>query len=289
MITALRDVKRELLPRKEADTSADAYLLAALRAAERRFVAQVGFDFTPRLRAVALYDAWAEGMVSLDGQRLDLTTPLLAVDGLSNGGAGALDPSVYRLISQDMLASDTPYSAIALTTGTWAADGATPIVIDGIWGYHAAYAEAWIPSGDALVSGIGDTATSLTVTDADAADGYGQSPRFSPGMLIAIEDEWLEVLAVNTTTNTLTARRGVHGSLAAAHDAAAAVSLWQADAQAVRAICRWVALHMVRRGAFETLSVQGVAAVEFPADMPQETARIAAHFRQMFDTPFLEV
>jgi len=79
--------------------------------------------------------------------------------------------------------------------------------------------DAWIDSDDAVAdaAGINASVTSITVTDADGTASDLDSPRFQVGHLIRIESEYLDVQAVNTSTNVLTVKRGVNGSTAATH------------------------------------------------------------------------
>ena len=293
MIGSLRDVKQELKPQAAGDTSNDAYLLWALESAEARFTALAGFDFVPQQRVVSFRDADRHQQLVRNGQELVLRTPLLAVTSLTNGTAGALEAGEYRLLPLFPDRSDQPYGSVVLVDGTWARDSeatGAAIVIDGTWGYHTAYDAAWLTSGDCVQDDpLAADAPTVAVTDADGADAIGVTPRFSPGQLIQIDSEWLAVQAVNTTTNTLTVRRGVGGSTASEHAQVAAIHTWQADRQAVRAVSRWVALHLTRRGAFDQLTVQGFSAMQFPPDAPEEVMRIVAWFRSLFDPPFLEV
>lgn len=147
------------------------------------------------------------------------------------------------------------------------------ILVTGFWGYRTNYeAEGFLSSGDSIqnVGGINDSATSITVSDADGADYYFQTPRFSPGNLIRIESELLTVWAVDTTANTLTVRRGQNGTTAASHAQNTAISVWFPEDDIVRAATRWACLLYARRGAFEKMTMTGVGVVSYPADCPDE-------------------
>lgn len=292
MIVALRDVRREIEPQKLTDTSGDAYLLVALRQIEARFERLVGYGFTPVRRTITIRDAWAEGRADWDGERLWLPQPLLAVETVVNGDSGTLDTGDYRTLGMDP-PNPTPWNVMHLMDGTWVYDtDETGIQITGVWGFHADYPDdAWTDSGDTLQDAVDDAATTFEVADADGADARGVTPRFSPGQLVQVEEEWVEVTAVDaaSTTNTITVRRGVNGSTAAEHDAGKALGLWTPDPDVARAIARWTALAYTRRGAFETVTIQGMGAVKFPADMPREVRIVADYYRQLLTLGFLGV
>lgn len=91
-------------------------------------------------------------------------------------------------------------------------------IVDGIWGFHDAYAQAFQDSQDTVQDDpLTAAATSLTVSDADGADAFGVTPRFKAQQLLKIEDEYLYVTVKTTSTNVLTVIRGVNGTTAASH------------------------------------------------------------------------
>jgi len=94
------------------------------------------------------------------------------------------------------------------------------ISVNAAWGYHDDWPHAWIDSLDEVedAAGINASVTTVTVTNVDGANVDTDSPRFSAGMLIKVESEWMEVTAAtNSTTDTLTVKRGARGSTAATH------------------------------------------------------------------------
>ena len=284
MIASTNDVRREMENQSITGANLQA-LYRTLRKVEARFVREVRYGFAPEHRTLTLYTPYADRRVSTDGMTLDLRLPLLAATTVTNGANGVVALADYRLESRDALGG-TPYDAITLPATTWAWDGDTAVEIDGVWGFHPEYAAAWMTSGDTVKTGINATAISLAVNDADGVDAWGETPRFCPGQLLQIGTEWLEVAAVDASANTLTVRRGVNGSTAAAHDAAVAISIWQADDQAIRAVARWTGLLFARRGAYEKVTFDGLAQVVFPTDLPDEVKAIVAYFRSLFESPF---
>ena len=68
-------------------------------------------------------------------------------------------------------------------------------------------------------TGINATDTTLKLNDVDGVDKWGVIPRISPGQILRMEIEQVEVTATDTTTGVQTATivRGVNGTVAAAH------------------------------------------------------------------------
>lgn len=117
--------------------------------------------------------------------------------------------------------------------------------IKAAWCCHDDWPNAWVDSLDKVLdaAGINDSVTTITVANVDGANVNGDTPRFSAGMLIKIEDEWLEVsAATNSTTDTLTVKRGSLGSTAAAHALNKEIYIFQphkAVAGAIMAYVHW--------------------------------------------------
>ncbi|MCD4686116.1 MAG: hypothetical protein K8S97_09290, partial [Anaerolineae bacterium] len=119
-------------------------------------------------------------------------------------------------------------------------DPVAALSVEGTWGYHPDWDNAWADSGDTVQDNpLSSSATTLTVSDVDAAQVTGYGQRFAVGQLLRIEDEYLHVLALNTTSNTLTVARGVNGTTAASH-----AQNTQIDVYAVPADVRGACLRM---------------------------------------------
>ncbi len=145
------------------------------------------------------------------------------------------------------------------------------IYITGVWGWHEDYDNAWDKVDDVLdAAGITATDTEITVADADGEDLEGYTPRFSPGNLIRIDSELMDVTAVNTTTNVLTVRRARNGTTAAAHLINADIEVYQVDIRIRRIVTRQSALLYARRGAFQVETLDGVGVVTYPQDLLSE-------------------
>ena len=181
--------------------------------------------------------------------------------------------------------SNEVYHALRLTNCSYSwytnCDCTQPykLYVTGTWGYVPDYSNVF-ESVDTIqdAGGINATTTSITVADADGADLNGFTPRFSPGNMLQIESEWLDVTAVNTTTNVLTVRRGVNGSTAAIHAKDVAIKTFRVDERIQRIASRQAALLYVRRGAFQVETLDGVGVITYPQDLLTELKNSLTEF-----------
>lgn len=201
--------------------------------------------------------------LALNDNLLALNTVTAGTTGLTVGSTVEAWPTL-----------DSPYRYLRLMSFStyWyqylASDG-TPlfITVNGTWGFHRDYSNAWI-TDDALAAAITTTtATTFTVADVDGADSTGRTPRISAGNLIKIDSELMEVTATNTTTNVVTVRRGVHGSTAAAHLISTAVYVFQVEETIRQEVARQVGYIYARRGAFDNYSIMELGVQQFPPTM----------------------
>lgn len=267
-----------------ADDNALAYLNRALYFVSARIDQETNYTFWPDIRT-EYYDA--KGPHILDYRMLELAKmPFLSLttvtDALGNTLVAGTDYYPYPR-------GETPITMLRLIAGSgrswtiYSTDWRDAIAITGIAGYHEKYGDAWVSSGDSVqdAGGIDSSTTLITVVDVDDEDAYGQTPRFSPGNLIRIGTEFCEVVKTNPSSNTLTVRRGVNGSTAAAHDEATAIDVFQVEPNIQRAALRWVGYLLHRRGAYEQTSFDGVATVTFPPDAPGEVKTILDQYRKV--------
>lgn len=243
----------------------------------------MGFEFTPRVDTL-------EFLVTSERVNTNLNTftfpqPLLVLQGAIVGNTVltvGTDVTVYPSIS--------PYPLHALrliwsaTHKNWYQYGVNlvgdPLVVQitGIWGYKERYAaEGWL-AYDILQADVNASVTTLTVADADGADPFGFTPRFSIGQLIQLDSEWLQISAVDTTLNTLTVKRGVQGSTAAAHLQNAVVSAFQVEDDITRIAARQACMLFARKGAFETASISDLGQVNYPQDLLVELQNTLAMY-----------
>ncbi len=264
------------------DDNALAYIKQAITHVSARIDRETRATFWPDIRT-EYYDA--RGSHLIDYRLLELIKmPFLSITTLKDGLGNTLVEGVdYHTWPR----GETPIAALRLIAATgrsWAlysTDWRDAISVSGIAGYHERYSEAWLASGDSVqnVAGITAADTSLTVNNASGTDGYGFVPRFSPGNLLRLESEFMEVLTVSV--NVLAVRRGVNGSTKAAHAPATPIDVWQVEPSIQRAALRWVGYLFQRRGAFEQTSYDGIATVTFPKDAPGEVQAILDQYRKV--------
>lgn len=199
--------------------------------------------FSARQRQAYFTEPWAS-ILKVDEDLLEVNTLQTA-----NGDTTIASGDYYLKCGATY--NRTPYDRIELkvdgdtTVFTFSGTYQKANSVDGIWGYHDDWATAWADSKDAVadVGGINASVTSITVSDADGADQYGNTPRFKVGQLLKIGSEYLYLVAKNTTTNVLTVVRGVNGTTAATHDAAATIYVYQPMRDiwhAVRRLAAWL-------------------------------------------------
>lgn len=266
---------------KSTSTDDDSFVLQALRFVSERIQTIKAQEYVPRLKAKAF-----------DALGLDVTPdvlylpgdPLLQVVSIVDGEGTTLTPYVRATQTGEyLLSGSTPYMQIALALDSgkrWDAyvgDPRDAIVITGFWGYHSRWSEAWVSAMDTVQNNpLSASDTSLSVTDADGVDVFGMTPRFSPGQLLRIESEYVEVTAVNTNTNVVTIRRGMQGTTAAAHVQATPINWFQPEPVVQRAALRWAGYLYARRGGYEQVVYDGMKTVSFPKDAPGEVENILA-------------
>lgn len=214
---------------------------------------------------------------ALDGTRINSRLGTFQVDGWLLAVTSVSINGTAVTVEAYPDSSTPPFRTVRLTADcqSWysqVCSCCTPLQVEvaGVWGFHPDYAHAWMRV-DALAAAITLTdATTLTVADADGADEYGMTPRFSPGALIKIDSEYMEVVSVDTNLNVLTVRRGENGSTATTHLITAPIYTWQVDYPVQRAVARQSGLMLSRNGAYVTTEVRDMSAVHYPQDWLQE-------------------
>lgn len=196
--------------------------------------------------ALSFPDYWPSrlsgaGVVPLDDWLISATT-VTAYDGTARGSSQTLTEG----IAGDYLLepyNDTPKVRLKLqeNTAKSLAAGQQTLTIAGTWGYCNRTAAAGT-LGAAISS---TTATSVTMTAGHSV---------SAGMTLLVDSEQLAVTTVSG--NTLTMRRGVHGTTAATHSNGAAVSAYEYPTD-VAVVCLEIARNRWRERDAGTVDVLG--------------------------------
>lgn len=106
--------------------------------------------------------------------------------------------------------------------------GQRSVRVAGVWGYADDREAAWEDSQDTVENNpLSAASTAISVNDADGADLWGVTPRFSAGQLLRIGSEICELTAADAGTNALTVVRGCNGSTAAEHPQNTPISIWR--------------------------------------------------------------
>jgi len=272
----LHDLKAYL---RVTETDSDVVLTLFAQQASRILDAACRRRFYP-LVATRYYDHPADASVLvLDDDLLDVKT------FTTNNGAVTLAASDYYLTCGERhnvtpydrikMRSDGQHAALQYSTTPQRANAVT-----GVWGYHEAWGSAW-DAVDVLTAGVNSSTTTLAVNDADGPDLDGLTPRFKAGQLIRVDDEYMAVTVVTAgTTNTLTVRRGVNGTTAATHDAAAAVMVYRPMSDIVLAAQRLAAwLYGQRDQPYtERIQVAQQGTISIPEAIPPDVRLVIARY-----------
>jgi hypothetical protein len=204
------------------------------------------------------------------------------------------DYLLYRTRFRDDLYDQTPYNAIKLEPdGTYTVFQYinTPNqanAVDGIWGYHDDWANAWEDSGDSVQNDptISSSATALKVSNADGDDINGLPNRFKHQQLIKVNSEYMWVTDITADNNILTVRRGMNGSTAAQHDKDGTISIYRPPYD-IQLAMKTLTLYLYRRrgaiGKAETGQVSASAAgrvLVVPPTLPQEVTMILEQYKK---------
>lgn len=223
---------RQHLGMADDETADDDRLFAALLAASAYIERASGRRFVPR-RATLLHTAWNSRELLLDDDLLELLV-------LTNGDDSVIPPS--EVIIRPAEGVIVALRLIGGNTFTWETTPLNAIGITGIWGWHDDWDSAWRNSADTVGDDPFDaSAAILTVNDADGADAAHTAPRFQVGQTLRIGDEYLRVLVVDATTNTLGVQRGVDGTTAADHAQGTAIYTYQPPADVTLLAVRYAA------------------------------------------------
>lgn len=154
------------------------------------------------------------------------------------------------------------------------------IKVTAFYGMHTNYGNAWY-SADTVqdVGGISAVDTEITVVDVNGEGRDGETPRFSAGNLIRIEDEYLRVLSTDTVANTMAVRRAENGTVAVAHANGKAIDTWYTEWDIRAVVARQAGLMYTRRGAYEQQAILNDGVYTYPPDLLPELRNVVASYQ----------
>ena len=228
-IATLHDLRRHL-DLGDGDRGSDEALLRALQEASHLIESTTLRRYCPRV------DTLEAKLDRSNPAALILPDDLLELRAVDDAG-GAIDLADLIALPRD---GDVPASILQLKPGAALRSGLGPaasVSVDGVWGWHDRWSQAWRDSGD-RVRGISlaASATVIYVDDSNGADEDGVRPRFHVGHLLRIGGEYLRVTAVDRKGDRLTVRRGVGGTRATGHLRNTKIETY-APAPAIRDLC----------------------------------------------------
>lgn len=224
---------------------------------------------------------------------LKVDDDLLEVLDVVNGDGSAILPSDYVLEPNNRY----PKYGLRLTNQSgkaWRLSGGGDwrqvIPVDGLWGYHEHYPEAFVDSldtvqDDPLVIG----ATVLTVQDSDGLPEDIQEPRFQAGLMLKLSDnagnfEFVRVVSVNDTTDKLTIKRAFNGSDPREWPKGTAISIFRPWGNVNMATLRLVAWRYRQKDAnvFDKTTILGTGISIIPSAVPPDIDRLLPPARKSF-------
>jgi hypothetical protein len=203
---------------------------------------------------------------------LDLRDDLLEVISITNGDGTTVTSTQYSLLPSNT----TPRQRIRLKDSavvSWytdsSGDSVGVIAIEGVWGYHKKYSQAW------LLATTANEAMDASETGYDVTSG---TP-FAIGNLIRFDNELGYVSAVGT--NSLTITRGENASTAVTHLTGINIYIWQPMEEAHNAVCEIANNYYKRRFGETSGASPNVTAGMTSTDVPATAADFIKTCRRM--------
>lgn len=275
MLTTVARVKAELRQSKDSvapDATEERFILERIDETVDRIQTETGRQFAPVLDAKDFEPKSMQNGGLVFGDTLYLLNPLQELRGVTIDDT-AVDLASIKTLPQS---GDQIWRLQIQRGANWRTGD---IIITGVWAYRTPSNDGWVDSLDTLQADITDSDVFLTVSDADGYDSRFYAPRFSPGQLIRLGDEYLQVRQINE--NNMGVIRGANGTTATAHTSGEPIMTWYPEPAIIRAATRWATFMYRRRAHFETMQVEGMTAIEFPDDAPPDVARIMNNYRKI--------
>ena len=282
LYASLDDIRSELNAEKTVgDRDVMGYSRSFSRRIDRMFMERGSNLFVP---TIATRSILIDGLnINSWNRTLALRTPDGVISPILTMSAASIGSQALTIGTNVQLypTMPSPYTALQLMGDTfnswydWCSStwGTRYVTVTGTWGYNSDYENAWVPA-TTLAENINDTVKTFDVTSLVASDEMsdedGLPVTISAGSLIQIGSEWMNVVSVNTVTSTITVKRAVNGSTAAAHTSADVISVYMVDSAIRRAVTRQAAFMYARKGAFDTVRISDFSTITFPTDLLHE-------------------
>jgi hypothetical protein len=135
--------------------------------------------------------------------------------------------------------------------------------VDGYFGYHEDWAEAWQQVDTVQDDPLAAGATVVTVADVDGEDEQGLEPRFKTQQLVRFGSgataEYSYLINKSPETNILTVKRGVNGTTATEHAQGTAIYVYRPMAEIEHALLVLAAWSYRRKDSIGTFDDRPVA------------------------------
>lgn len=210
-----------------------------------------------------------------------------------NGGT-TITSSDYLLKSGDNY-NRSPYDRIELkTNGTqtvFLSSGTTQQSnsVDGYWGYHDDWDNAWVQVDTVQDNPLSSSAASVTVADADGADEMGFTPRFQRQQLVRFGSsstaEYAYVIGKNNDADTIDVVRGVNGTTAAEQAQSTAIYVYRPMWDIVEAMQLLAVYSYRRKDSVGNADDRGLASstgvLVLPPKLPEEVSSAISGYKRI--------
>jgi len=225
---------------------------------------------------------------------LCLDNDLLQVVALTTQSGGVtISASDYWLLTGESY-NYPPYDRIRLrpngTTTLFSYSGTAYQAnqVDGYWGYHESWNEAWQLVDAVLNNPLAVGAASVTVADVDGEDEQGLTPRFKTQQLIRFGStstaEYAYIIGKSPEANALTVKRGVNGTTAAQQALNTAIYVYRPMDEinhALLALAAWSYRRKDSIGSFDDRPVASpTGMIIMPNYLPVEVKAMIAKYKR---------
>ena len=140
------------------------------------------------------------------------------------------------------------------------------IQVTGFWGMRTNYATMGFWDSGLTCPALTATQLSFTTQAFNGLDPYYRTPILSPGNLIRVDNELMEVTNTSANTTDLNVIRGAQGTTAVAHNNGTAIKVFEPEEDIQGVATDQAALLYARRGSYTEVQAGGVI-VSYPSDL----------------------